>query len=206
MIFQLQPVLGRHIFQKPKCQDYHLAYGDGTGTLWQSFCVVILAENHRQGEDREFEDMLNRMRVGKQTLEDIERLRTRVRPENHPDITSDNTKFCSTREEASEFNIKRLNAIPGKLYSIEAKHLCKSKKNYKPVIRKGGKVADTQFEDILNIKIGGRVMLIYNIAVHDGLANGAMGTVMAVEESRDGSVSKVIIKFDNPETGSEMRR
>ena len=48
-------------------------------------------------------------------------------------------------------------------------------------------------------------MLIYNVAVHDGLCNGAMGTVLGVEEDNEGSVRKIIVKFENPETGSEKR-
>ena len=168
--------------------------------------MVILTENHRQGKDQQFADMLNRIRVGKQSKDDIERLKARVRPENHPDINSKSTKICSTREEAAEFNTKRLNNLPGKLYTMEAKHLCKSKKNFKPIIRKAGQIADTQFEDTLHVKIGGRVMLIYNLAVYDGLCNGALGTVVAVEESKADCVKHIIVQFDNPETGKEMRK
>ena len=154
--------------------------------------MVILTENHRQGKDRSFADMFNRILVGKQTEEDIQILMARVRPANHPDITLDTTKICSTREEASEFNMKRVNALPGKLYNIEASHLCKSRKNYRPTIGKAGKIADTQFEDILHFKEKGRVMLIYNIAVHDGLCNGAMGTVLALECNNSDSVEKLL--------------
>ena len=199
-------MLGRHIFQKPKCPDYHLAYGDGNDTLWRSFSVIILTINHRQGKDQTFADMLNRIRVGKQTKEDIDRLKARVKPENHHEITSNSTKICSTREEAAEFNRRRLNNIPGKLYTIEAKHVCRTKKNYQPMIKKAGKIADTQFENTLQIKVGGRVMLIYNIAVYDGLCNGAMGTVLAIEGDDAKCVRKVIVQFDNKETGGEMRK
>ena len=34
-----------------------------------------MEENHRQGKDKSYADMLNRIRVGKQTQEDIEILR-----------------------------------------------------------------------------------------------------------------------------------
>ena len=32
--------------------------------LWPKFKSVILEENHRQGDDRSYGDMLNRIRVG----------------------------------------------------------------------------------------------------------------------------------------------
>ena len=60
---QLKPVLGRFAFDKPICEDYHLAYGDGSDSLWKSFNVLILTENHRQGNDKIYADLLNRVRV-----------------------------------------------------------------------------------------------------------------------------------------------
>ena len=76
---QLKPIRGSYIFAAPNCQDYKLAYGDGTDSLWRSFSVINLEENHRQGEDKSYADMLNRMRVGKHTQEDVEALKTRIR-------------------------------------------------------------------------------------------------------------------------------
>ena len=48
--------------------------------------MLNLEINHRQGEDRVYAEMLNRIRVGKMTEEDIAKLKTRVRPKNHPDL------------------------------------------------------------------------------------------------------------------------
>ena len=64
---QLKPVMGSYIFAAPKCPDYKLAYGDGSGSLWRSFDVFNLEENHRQGKDKDYADLLNRMRLGLQT-------------------------------------------------------------------------------------------------------------------------------------------
>ena len=83
---QLKPVKGRFSFDKPSCEDYHLAYGNGSDTLWRSFQVINLTENHRQGDDKIYADMLNRIRVGEHTREDIELLRKRVRPKHHSDL------------------------------------------------------------------------------------------------------------------------
>ena len=75
-------------------------YGDGESSLWRSFQVIILTKNHRQGKDKPFADMLNRIREGKQTQEDIDKLATRVRPENHPDISSNG--MISVRQERKQ--------------------------------------------------------------------------------------------------------
>ena len=50
---QLKPVRGSYIFAAPNCKDYKVAYGDGTDSLWRSFNVINLEENHRQGKEQE---------------------------------------------------------------------------------------------------------------------------------------------------------
>ena len=63
-----------------------LAYGGGKDTLWRSFEVINLEENHRQGDDKTYADMLNRIRFGRQSNDDLKVLESRVRPEGHPDL------------------------------------------------------------------------------------------------------------------------
>ena len=49
-------------------------------------------------------------------------------------------------------------------------------------------------------------MIIYNKDVSDLLCNGAMGTLIGVEIAKDGSVQKVIVKFDMPRAGERSRQ
>ena len=200
---QLRPVKGRFSFDQPSCEDYHLAYQ--SESLWKSFQVINLTENHRQGNDKTYADILNRVRVGEQTKEDIELLRKRVRPKNHPDLRNALYIACK-KVSVTEHNTKCLNSLPGKLYEIEARHFTKLKHNYKPYIQKDGTISDTQFPNALQLKIGAKVMLIYNVDVSDLLCNGAMGTLIGVEESEGGSVDKLIIKFANQKAGKERRK
>ena len=58
------------MFAAPNHQDYKLAYEDGSDSLWRSFKVTNLEENHRQGKDKEYDDMLNRIRMDKHTDEE----------------------------------------------------------------------------------------------------------------------------------------
>ena len=60
-IMQLKPCMGRYIFEEPINPDYKMDYH--LGTHWQSFEVITLEKNHRQGEDMFYTDMLNRVRV-----------------------------------------------------------------------------------------------------------------------------------------------
>ena len=59
--------------------------------------------------------------------------------------------------------------------------------------------------DSLNIKMGARVMLIFNIDVSDLLCNGAIGKVIGIKDDHKGSIRALIVKFDNPEAGKKSR-
>ena len=48
--------------------------------------MVNLTENHRQGNDKTYGDLLNRLRIGEVTKEDLASLQTRVRPKHNPDL------------------------------------------------------------------------------------------------------------------------
>ena len=83
-MMQLKPCMGRYICDKPINIDFQMTYT--IESRWHMFQSLILEVNHRQGADKSYADLLNRVRVGKQTPQDIELLKTRVRPENHPDL------------------------------------------------------------------------------------------------------------------------
>ena len=203
---QLKPVLGSYTFACPSNADFKLAYGDGTSSLWRRFNVINLEKNHRQGKDKEYADLLNRVRVGKHTAEDIELLRTRIRKKGHPDLNK--ALFITAQvNPAAEYNEKMVNRLPGKLYVSKAVHMQAMSKKFEPMLKtKSGRIGDTMFVNILNLKIGARVMVIHNIDVSDLICNGALGTVQGVEESQNGTVSAVIVKFDNPLVGKESRQ
>ena len=83
-MFQLKPVQGRAPFAEPQNEQYAITHM--LEPRWELLQVLNLIENHRQGEDREFADLLNRIRVvekGQLTDEDVALLQTRVRPEGH---------------------------------------------------------------------------------------------------------------------------
>ena len=83
-IMQLKPCKGKWIWQEPKNSDFVLAYY--IKSHWHQFTTIILEKNHRQGQDGRYANILNRIRVHHQTKEDINILRSRVRPEGSEDL------------------------------------------------------------------------------------------------------------------------
>ena len=79
-LYQLQPVKARYVFEEPTNKEHALAYT--LRDLWKLFTAVNLEENHRQGEDKIYGDLLNRVRTGDHTEEDIALLQTRVFPKS----------------------------------------------------------------------------------------------------------------------------
>ena len=116
--------------------------------------------------------------------------------------------FISAKKEpAARYNEKSLAKLPGKLYTSKATHIQAMSASYKPKIEHlTGRVGDTQYTDELRLKIGARVMLIFNVDVSDLLCNGSTGTVIGIEECQNGNISAVIVKFDNPAAGKESQQ
>ena len=76
-VLQLKPVMGRYIWSQPMNLEYLQAYL--VQPHWDRFSIISLEENHRQQGDLLYADILNRIRVGAQTNEDMCILQERVR-------------------------------------------------------------------------------------------------------------------------------
>ena len=199
-IMQLKPCMGRYIFDEPINADFKLQFH--LGTHWQSYEVITLEENHRQEDDKEYADILNRFRVGEQTAEDLKKLQTRMRSIDDPDIKGAVFISCKNKE-VEKLNRKMLNAIEGKALSFEAINVHPIIKKFKPRIGNKGNVKDTPFLQMLVLKKGVRVQLTYNIDTMDCLTNGTCGVVVDFMENASSQIEHIMIRFDEPHQGEQ---
>ena len=82
-LLQLPPVRATPIFKKPKSGKMKILSemvdkdSNPIGDLWGQSEVVVLKTNFRQGEGDPWTELLNRVRIGKPTTEDIKLLASR---------------------------------------------------------------------------------------------------------------------------------
>jgi ATP-dependent DNA helicase PIF1 len=203
-IMQLPPVQGRSIWCPPKNYDYLTAFM--VQSHWEQFTVITLMENHRQEEDKEYANMLNRLRVGEQTNEDISKLYERIIENTHPNM-KEALVIASTHAAVNKYNAQKLNLLPGLLYTVEAINNHKVIPYYKPPIdKKKATVGKTSFLQTFNFKINCRLMLVNNLDIADSLCNGSMGTLRGIHRDNNSNIQYLMVEFDLIRTGSELQR
>ena len=199
---QLKPCMGRYIFDEPVNADFKLQFH--LDQHWQSAEVITLEENHRQAEDKDYADMLNRFRIGEQTAEDMSKLQQRVRPLNHSELEGAVYISCKNKP-VNMLNLKQLAVIKGEAVIFEATNVHPVIKNFKPPLGNNGNVKDTPFLQKLILKKGARVQLTFNIDTKDCLTNGTFGVVVDFLKRTSNTIDTIMIKFDEDHQGEQKR-
>ena len=203
---QLKPCQGKYIFDEPSNEEYKVVWERKKDNRWAMFTSIILEINHRQGRDKPYSEILNRMRVSKSTEEDFNILHSRVRQRNHPDLNDVSMFITGIREKGHKINSNYISKLKGELIKIPAIHFHPAMKKFKGKIeKKDNTVGDTGFDNELCLKLGAKVMLIHNISTVDSLTNGQLGTLKEILKNREGKVDKLVIKFNNPSSGAANR-
>ena len=205
-ILQIKPPMGRMIFNEPYNHKSKMLWNISGGNLWQKFSVITLKTNHRQGDDKSYADLLNRIRVGKHTDEDIKQLESRVFPRGSPELPMDALVITGENRIVNEINENKINELTGELKVVEAVITSKTRNNFKPKVDKAGQVKNTPLQLLLKMKKNARVMLTSNIDVCDNLTNGSMGTIVDFIMDNQGNVNQVLVVFDDPSSGENSRK
>ena len=195
-LLQLRPVRARYIFELPK--NAHLQAYAALNNLWEKFDSIELQMNHRQGTAKEYAEILNEIRFGNISETILSYFEKRIITSNiYP---KDAVYIFGDNSTVAQFNAMKLYELGGELISIPAFiKENKTKSSFK--IDKSGIVTGTPLMAELQIKIGAKVSLTYNIDTSDLLTNGVRGTIVGVERSISNKIKSLLVKFDNNKVG-----
>jgi hypothetical protein len=198
-LLQLPPVKGNYVFDEPRNDAFKVFHQ--ISPLWEIFEPIVLKHNHRQGDGKSWANTLNRLRRGKVTAGDRELLDSRLVTSG--EAPNDCCHVFYTNAEVQGHNMEMLKHVPAPEVKIPA--IVQTPHGYSVSVKAHGTIDSTQFMKELIIKIGSRVMLVFNINTCDDLVNGAFGTIRAIVQKGQ-SVDCIIVQFDNENAGCEHRK
>ena len=147
----------------------------------------LLDKIFRQQHDLAFQDILNGLRFGVLTSEHKELLKSRIvsSPGEKDGIIP--TQLFPTNVEVNDINEKELQKLlsmgnESKVYGAVTK-VCepdgKTLPSKHPLYKKAIELLEKSYmtENTLKLCVGAQVMLVYNLSVEEGLANGSRGVV-----------------------------
>ena len=174
-IMQLGPVRAAPIYREPRSIDSKALFKCNELNLWQNCKSILLEKNFRQGEGT-WTQMLNRLRLGQQTEQDIAILESRPSSLLSKDDYEKAIHLFFTNLEVNAHNKNILNLLKEALEEIVANLL--TPKGYKPKTSENGLIDNTQFAMKLQLKKSARIMIIANVDIKDGIVNGSLGTII----------------------------
>ena len=207
-ILQLPPVMANFIFEKPRAIQSETLYT--FSPLWERFEVIFLTHNHRQAEDKAYADLLNRVRCGEVSDNDLQLLSSRKRAIGSTDIPENALRVMVRNLEVNSYNATKLSSLPGEEYVMEAYCCTPTQKKCSPKIDNTGAISGTSLQKTLCLKIGAIVMLTVNLSTTDSLTNGTFGEVLGFEDKElsDGTktITTVYVEFFKEKCVKELRK
>jgi hypothetical protein len=211
-LYQLPPVYGSHVFTDDGSKPH----------LWRDHVVLRELTTVVRQKSRDFIELLCRVRVGNQTVNDVAILQNRIINDNND--MANMLHIYATNAKCDAFNALKLKALftnVNVLYSFTAidSTLTPGLKLHKCLIPTSLN-STCGIPSSLDACKGARVMLRANVDISDKLVNGSMGTIVgfvfdsrklennAPESSADvraAAVDAILIEFDNPVAGRQAR-
>ena len=204
-LFQLPPVAQKPVFSLPS-DEVAAIYG----SLWQSlFVVTELTTIMRQEDGSDFAQMLNRVRKGNETEDDIKLLKTRVVDvDQQRPYAQDVTHAFMYNKLVDKHNQEMLLSLSQTIYNFEARDGKKDSQT--------GRISHVKLSDTagglpkqVKVAIDAKVMLTRNMDVSDGLVNCATGIVRGFIPAPDGKADftpkYILIEFTDQRVGAKTR-
>jgi hypothetical protein len=181
-LFQLKPVFGSFIFKNFFLDELH---------LWKLYTPLFLTANHRQCNDPTYTAMLNRIRTGVVSIEDVNLLQTRIIDTaslSDPPF-AESLRIFPTKILCKIYNDACLEKLVASSHSVsvEVKASNLTMLDGPPQYSDGAAdiaelISDNTSDTAgimlsVQLSVASRVMLVRNIMSSQGLVNGAQGSV-----------------------------
>ena len=210
-LYQLAPVMDGYVFQDMSVSNKLTDYSALAPNLWtRYFTMFELTTVMRQQDCLPYAQLLNRLREGNQTDEDIAVLRDRIITTEDASYPVSAQHLFRTNESVDRHNswmfatstqlkyeIKSIDTVVGTISG----EMCAQLMSMIPVDAR----KTMQLPGCINIVVHGRYELSCNVDVGDGMANGASGTVMAVSSASGKASGIVWMHFDDDIVGKQIR-
>ena len=207
-LFQLEPVMDRYVFKDMKDSEY----GALAPNLWKElFTMFELQEIMRQRESKQFAEILNRLREGNHTTDDIAKLKERCISENCRDYPTDIPHLFIQNSKVDEWNNRVHMAATGDKYTIRAldsvigansPELRSKILNQIPLDPRKTK----QLASNLQLAEGERTEIALNVRTDNGITNGASNIIKKTtlyDKSRPSGI--IWVQFDHVDVGEKTR-
>ena len=203
-LFQLKPVHDCYIFQQS-----HSSYMPLATSLWQKhFPMYELTEIMRQRECRDFAFLLNRLREGKQTSDDIAELNRHVVDQNSDQYPRFAPHLFTTNDRVSQHNFSIIHLSPNPVLEVKATDrlvgtYTEEMKN--KILSCFLTTSNEQLPSVVHLTEGCVYDLTVNLDTTDGLTNGATCTIMKITGQKNKPVDPVWVKFQDENAGKSLR-
>lgn len=208
-LFQLKPVKDSWIFE-----DNSGPYDVLTGNLFKdNFEVFELTEIMRQKEDQVFAEILNRIRCGKHTLQDIQQLELQHVTAENSLALSDIPHFFTTNAKKDAYNTEIMRRSCGRSRVIQAIDTPPSdipKSEQKKAVAAATKLPISSTGNLpflLEVKVGVCYDVTANISPGEGIVNGAECTVRCIGDVTCDSLPVCVwVEFTDKNIGTDTRK
>ena len=197
-LVQLPPIVASPIFANYQKELLNLCHP------WKEFTMIELTEIMRQKDDRIFVELLNRIRIGQCSDEDVQLLRSREISQDSADYPSDALHVWCENGPADTHNASKLTQLntPEVVSVAQDKFPPNIKQRDIDRVLSQSRSKTGGLEAQLHLKQGARVMLTTNLAIADRLTNGQLGTVTGLKfQQNDPNPLVVYCKFDDKKAG-----
>jgi ATP-dependent DNA helicase PIF1 len=176
-LYQLPPVVTRQD-KEMLLKAYKSEYFFAADVMQHVEIEVVNLEKIYRQQNKQFVDILNRIRENAVTDEDLQILNARVNRNFQPKEEDMYVYLTTTNQLAGQINKERLQALPAENFAFRGRFSGEFDKGYLPA------------DDFLELKVGAQVMMVNNDPQNRWI-NGTIGKVVQIQSDKEGELVRV---------------